>query len=144
LDSFWLQSEPQIRLGFFAGSLLMMAILEYIFPKRPLQANRRLRWFNNLGIVALNSVLLRILLPIFPVGLAFLVTERSWGLLPALGLSPFVAVIITVIFFDLAIYGQHVLFHHIPFFWRFHRMHHTDQDGLYRCFRFASFGRPYL
>ncbi len=26
------------------------------------------------------------------------------------------------------IYGQHVVFHHVPWLWRLHRMHHADLD----------------
>jgi sterol desaturase/sphingolipid hydroxylase (fatty acid hydroxylase superfamily) len=29
---------------------------------------------------------------------------------------------------DLAIYFQHVMFHSLPLFWRFHRVHHSDLD----------------
>ena len=29
---------------------------------------------------------------------------------------------------DLVIYLQHALFHVVPLFWRFHRVHHTDLD----------------
>ncbi|MFO1005890.1 MAG: sterol desaturase family protein [Planctomycetaceae bacterium] len=29
---------------------------------------------------------------------------------------------------DLAIYGQHVLFHLVPVFWRLHKVHHADLD----------------
>ena len=34
----------------------------------------------------------------------------------------------SVILLDLAIYGQHVVFHAVPFLWRLHRMHHADLD----------------
>jgi len=33
-----------------------------------------------------------------------------------------------IIFLDLMIYLQHVVVHMIPFFWRFHRVHHSDLD----------------
>ena len=29
---------------------------------------------------------------------------------------------------DLTIYGQHVMFHAVPFLWRMHRMHHADLE----------------
>ena len=29
---------------------------------------------------------------------------------------------------DLVIYAQHVVFHHVPWLWRLHRMHHADLD----------------
>ncbi len=33
-----------------------------------------------------------------------------------------------VLILDLAIYLQHLMFHHVPAFWRLHRVHHTDLD----------------
>ena len=33
-----------------------------------------------------------------------------------------------VVFLDLMIYLQHVVLHMIPFFWRFHKVHHSDLD----------------
>jgi sterol desaturase/sphingolipid hydroxylase (fatty acid hydroxylase superfamily) len=38
------------------------------------------------------------------------------------------AVVLSVILLDLAIYLQHVLFHAVPVLWRLHRMHHADLD----------------
>jgi len=43
-------------------------------------------------------------------------------------LPDWLAVIFSVIILDLALYLQHVLFHAVPFLWRFHRVHHTDLD----------------
>jgi sterol desaturase/sphingolipid hydroxylase (fatty acid hydroxylase superfamily) len=39
-----------------------------------------------------------------------------------------VAVVAGVVLFDLFIYIQHVLFHHVPSLWRLHGVHHTDLD----------------
>ena len=33
-----------------------------------------------------------------------------------------------MILLDLAIYGQHVIFHAVPVLWRLHRMHHADTE----------------
>ena len=38
------------------------------------------------------------------------------------------AVPLSVIVLDLAIYLQHVLFHAVPALWRLHRMHHADLE----------------
>ena len=35
---------------------------------------------------------------------------------------------LAVLVLDLAIYLQHVLFHHVPVLWRLHRVHHADLD----------------
>ena len=36
--------------------------------------------------------------------------------------------LIAIIVQDLVIYAQHVVFHRVPIFWRFHKMHHADPD----------------
>jgi sterol desaturase/sphingolipid hydroxylase (fatty acid hydroxylase superfamily) len=86
------------------------------------------RWPSNLGIVVLNTALLRILLPATAVSLALLGTHRAWGLLNNLPLPSWTTVVASVILLDLAIYLQHVMFHAVPALWRVHRMHHADLD----------------
>jgi sterol desaturase/sphingolipid hydroxylase (fatty acid hydroxylase superfamily) len=87
-----------------------------------------MRWPSNLAIVALNTVLLRILLPATAVSLASLSAQRHWGLLNNLPLPWWSTVVGSVVLLDLAIYLQHVMFHAVPALWRLHRMHHTDLD----------------
>jgi sterol desaturase/sphingolipid hydroxylase (fatty acid hydroxylase superfamily) len=60
--------------------------------------------------------------------MALIAQERSWGLLNWAEPPYWVAVVIGVALLDLAIYLQHVLFHAVPFLWRFHKMHHADLD----------------
>jgi len=38
------------------------------------------------------------------------------------------AILLSVLALDLAIYLQHLMFHAVPLFWRLHRMHHADLD----------------
>jgi sterol desaturase/sphingolipid hydroxylase (fatty acid hydroxylase superfamily) len=38
------------------------------------------------------------------------------------------AVLLSILLLDLAIYLQHVLFHAVPGLWRLHRMHHADLE----------------
>ena len=45
-----------------------------------------------------------------------------------MSLPSWIEVVLAVLVLDLAIYGQHVLFHHVPALWRVHRMHHADLD----------------
>jgi len=103
-----------------------MAVWEAAAPRRPRSQTRLTRWPSNLGIVVLNTALLRILLPATAVSLALLDTHRAWGLLNNLPLPSWTTVVASVILLDLAIYLQHVMFHAVPALWRVHRMHHTD------------------
>lgn len=121
-------SEAVTRLGIFLGVLALCAVWESVFPKRNRSFNRWVRWPGNLGIAVLNTILLRLLFPVAAVGLAVIAEQKEWGLLNNLNLPNWLSILIAIIFLDLAIYLQHVLFHAVPFFWRLHRMHHADLD----------------
>ena len=120
--------ETAIRLSCFLGVLVAMAVLEAVLPRRARAVQRRRRWPANLGVVALNSVVLRLLFPATAVAVALAVEAHGGGLLPWLGLPGWAAVAVAVVLLDLAIYLQHVLFHAVPALWRLHRMHHADLD----------------
>ncbi|WP_448563869.1 sterol desaturase family protein [Trichothermofontia sp.] len=123
-----LSYEPLIRLGCFLGVLILMALWEVMAPCRPLLASKPQRWGSNLGLVVLNTALLRTLFPLSAVNLAAIAAARGWGILSWLMLPPWLAVILSVVLLDLIIYGQHVLFHFWPPLWRLHKVHHADCD----------------
>ncbi len=128
MSRFLLGHAPAIRLGVFAGLLLLMAVLEARAPRRPRLLPRRARWPGNLGIVAINTAALRLLIPLGAVGLAAIGERRGWGLLNHLPLAPWLRALAAFMLLDLAIYLQHVMFHAVPALWRLHRMHHADLD----------------
>jgi len=123
-----LAHEPMIRLAAFAGIFAAMALWELAAPRRRQVIGRLRRWPGNLGIVVLNTLLVRLAFPTAAVGVALLAESRGWGLFPALNAPPWLAVAAAVILLDLAIYLQHVLFHAVPVLWRLHRMHHADLE----------------
>ena len=110
------------------GVLVLMALWELWAPRRQPSIPRRRRWPSNLGIVALNTMVVRLAFPTAAVGVALHAEARGWGLLSLLNAPPWVLVALAVVLLDLAIYLQHVLFHAVPAFWRLHRMHHADLD----------------
>ena len=123
-----LTHEPMIRLLAFLGVFLIMAVWEAASPRRRRHVPRLLRWSNNLALVALDTALLRIAFPILAVGAAMVAADQGWGLLNLVEPPDWLAILAAVLVLDLAVYGQHVLFHHVPWFWRLHRMHHADLD----------------
>jgi sterol desaturase/sphingolipid hydroxylase (fatty acid hydroxylase superfamily) len=128
MSSTLLAYEPFIRLGAFAFVFSMMAAWEVLAPKRAQTLGRTSRWPSNLGIVALDAALVRVLFPTSAVALALLVEAKGWGLLNILSAPGWLSVLISVIFLDLVIYAQHVLFHRVPSLWRLHQMHHADTE----------------
>ena len=120
--------ELAIRLIFFFGVFAIMAWWEIKAPRRVLSLSKTIRWFNNLGLVFLNSLILRLLFPAAAVGVAAFATENGWGLLNYYQVTPAAAAGIAVIAMDFVIYLQHVLVHAVPTLWRVHRVHHADLD----------------
>src|SRR5215510_5132419 len=120
--------EPLIRLAVFGGIFIVMAVWELLAPRRPQAVARNWRWPNNLGVVAVDVLLVRILLPITAVGLALIAEAHGIGLFNMIALPTWASIVISVILLDLAIYLQHVLFHAVPALWRLHRMHHADLE----------------
>lgn len=128
MDEFVMGHELAVRLTCFFVVFAAVAGVEIILPRRALTASKPLRWVNNLGLVALNSIVLRLLFPAAAVGMATFAEQEGWGLFHYLQISPALALLASVILLDLAIYLQHVMFHAVPLLWRLHRMHHADMD----------------
>ena len=120
--------EATIRLSCFGGVLLLVALWETLAPRRLRTVARLTRWTSNLGIVVLNTVVLRLIFPAAAVGMAVFVGEQGWGVLNHYAVPPWVAVVLAVIALDLVIYLQHVMVHAVPILWRLHRVHHADPD----------------
>lgn len=122
------QVEIAVRLGFFVGVLLVMALWEFRAPRRALSVRKSPRWASNLGLVVLNTFAARLLIPITAVAAAMLAQSRGWGLLQQVDWPLWFEVVLAVLAFDLAIYLQHVMFHAVPALWRLHMVHHADLD----------------
>jgi len=115
------------RVGVFFLVLLIMAAAEAAAPRRKLRFGRQ-RWTANLGIVVLNGLIVRLLLPGGAVAVAWWADAHHVGLLHLFGWTGGLAIIVAIILLDLAIYAQHVLFHAVPALWRLHMVHHADRD----------------
>jgi len=120
--------EPQLRLAAFVGVLLAMAAWEVAAPLRPLRQPRASRWPGNLGVVAVSTLLVRLLVPVVPVGAAMAVAARGGGLLNWTTLPGWLDFVIAFVALDLVIYAQHRAMHAVPLLWRLHRMHHADLE----------------
>ena len=120
--------EQTIRLVAFLGVLAAIAAWELAAPRRKLTDDKRGRWFSNLALVAIDTLVVRLVLPVLPVGMALMAQARGWGILNQVDLPYWLDILLAVIALDFVIYLQHVMFHFLPILWRLHRMHHTDLD----------------
>ncbi len=125
LTQFVLAHEPALRLGSFALVLTVLAGAERLGPARG-DARPARRQGANLGLMALNTVLLRVAFPVLVVAVAAQVYARGGGLFGPLGLPAWLQIALTVLLFDMTIYWQHRALHVIAPLWRLHRVHHSD------------------
>jgi sterol desaturase/sphingolipid hydroxylase (fatty acid hydroxylase superfamily) len=121
-------AEPLIRLAAFLGVFLAVALWEALAPRRKAAFARRDRWPHNLGLLAVDSLVVRLLAPGAAIALAVAGEARGWGLINAVGLPGWAALLLAIVLLDLAIYFQHVMFHAVPMLWRLHRVHHSDLE----------------
>ncbi len=128
VEEILLAQEPLIRSLFFFSILGVMAVWEIFAPSRRLSVSKSLRWGNHLGLVVLNTVLLRAFFPLAAVGFAATFADQGWGLFNVLDLPRNLVILLSVIALDLIIYWQHVLFHALPILWQLHKVHHADRD----------------
>lgn len=121
-------NEPVIRLVAFAGVLAALIVWEFAGPRRARQIGRLSRWPGNLALVALNTLLVRLVFPLGAAGAALWAEGAGVGLFNVVALPGWVTFLLSLLVLDLVIYAQHVAFHRVPVLWRMHRVHHADLD----------------
>jgi len=128
IENLVLEREAVLRLSCFAAVFVAMCLWEIAAPRRPLSVSKLQRWTHNIGLLFLNSLVLRVLFPAAAVGIAYTTAVSGWGLFNRVDLPYWFEVLVAVLLLDLAIYLQHVLMHRVPLLWRLHRVHHADLD----------------
>jgi sterol desaturase/sphingolipid hydroxylase (fatty acid hydroxylase superfamily) len=95
---------------------------------RAVQTSKLRRDVRNLVIaVPAGGVMQALELPI-AFKLAELAQRKKWGILRRLPLPPVVAGAVGILLLDYTLYWWHFLTHRVPFLWRFHQVHHLDQE----------------
>ena len=120
--------EIALRLSAALFIFAAMAVWEWRLPRRRFSGRRKDRWIGNVGILAIDILAVRLIAPLAAVGAGLLAEKNGWGLLNVFDVPFWPAAVLSVIALDLTVYGQHVVFHHVPWLWRVHRMHHADVE----------------
>jgi len=132
MDGLLGQSDGLIRLTIFVSVFLVMAAIELGWPKRMLIASKKRRWLTNIGIGAVDTVVLRLMamlaVPVAAVAAALYAEQHHLGLLNQVAWPEWIKVVVALLVLDLAIWGQHLVSHKVPLFWRLHKVHHADRD----------------
>ena len=126
------QGDGLIRFGVFVAIFLVMAAVEFAWPRRKLIASKGRRWFTNISISVTAGVLIRLMavavVPIAAVTAAFYAQDHEIGLLNQVSWPAWVKIVVSLVALDLAIWAQHLASHKIPILWRLHKVHHADRD----------------
>lgn len=117
-----------LSLAIIASGFLLFAGIELLVPFRRLSRPRLGRWVTNLALFALDSLALRLLLPLAMIGTALLAEDSGWGLFNSVGWPLWLEAVLAILLLDLALYLQHWASHRVPLLWRMHRVHHLDRD----------------
>jgi sterol desaturase/sphingolipid hydroxylase (fatty acid hydroxylase superfamily) len=119
-------SESAWRLGIFLNVLIMLTLLKARLHEPNPAPDRARRWPANAGLVLVDTLLGRVLLPAGAVGAALWAQSRGLGLFNALAWPAWLEFALALLLLDLAIYWQHRLLHVVSWLWPLHRVHHTD------------------
>ena len=95
---------------------------------RPVHRSKLRRDIRNLAIAAPAGVVLQALEMPLAFTLAESAQQRGWGILPALPLARPISLIAGILLLDYTLYWWHYLTHRVPVLWRFHQVHHLDQE----------------
>lgn len=117
--------EAALRLGAFLGVLGLLLAAERLAPFRG-DARAGRRQARNIGLVAIDTALLRLAFPVLAVAWAAAMQAAGVGLFALTAWPWWLEVVLAVLVLDAAIYWQHRIFHAVPALWRVHRMHHSD------------------
>ena len=112
---------------FFGGASLVV-LWEWLAPRRQVAASLRPRWIGNFALYALNNLAIRFAFPLLSIGFALWTIDHGLGILEQVALPHWTAVAVSILVLDFSKYLQHFLLHRVPLLWRFHRIHHADQD----------------
>jgi sterol desaturase/sphingolipid hydroxylase (fatty acid hydroxylase superfamily) len=109
----------------FFGMIAAMGVAELLVPRARRTQDRKHRWPANVVLTAL-TILTAPLVPLGIIGVAIYAHQIDFGLIPYLGVSAWVALILGLLLRSLVSYVTHLLMHKVPWFWRIHRVHHLD------------------
>lgn len=125
---FFIENEAMLRLSSFVILLFILMGLQLIRPRRLPESGSWYRQVNNILLLVVNIVVVRLLVPLALFDVAVYAAENNIGLFNTVEIPLLINVVLTLIIFDLLIYVQHVITHKVNFLWRIHRVHHIDPE----------------
>ena len=118
----------KLKLTMYWSGVVLFLVLELFLAYRQSSVSKPRRWLANLPLSMVNGLVYHWLY--FAVILAILNqnTEGRYGFLNYLELPYWGKFVLSMVILDFVLYIWHLLNHEVPFFWRFHRVHHSDMN----------------
>lgn len=123
-----LEHQAELQYGLLVAVLGGMLAWETWLPRRDFAVPLGARWFNQIALTALGSLVVRAIAPVAAISLAALAQDERWGLLNAVAVPAWLSIVLGVMAVDLGMYVQHRMYHAVPLLWRVHQVHHCDLD----------------
>jgi len=120
--------QQYIYTDVYFAVLAAMLFLEIIYPLRNSKHSLLIRWTSNISLGLFGTFLQKFLMPVVAVTFAIYVKQQGWGLFNLVAVPGWIAIILSLLVLDYSRYVIHWLFHYIPLFWSFHKIHHSDPD----------------
>jgi sterol desaturase/sphingolipid hydroxylase (fatty acid hydroxylase superfamily) len=117
-----------LRGAVFLIAFSAVAFSEKRWPRLNGHHPKNIRWQRNLGLIAIDVVVVYLLMPFTAVMVATRVQDHQLGILNQIPLPTVIVWLIALIWMDLVIYWQHRWFHQLRWLWRLHKVHHIDMD----------------
>jgi len=111
-----------------AALVVLLLLLQWRFPLRRQHFSLFRRLVRNYVLSIPGFVIVRLAMLPIPFAVAVWAQHRHIGLLNWLGLRGWIAGVAGFVLLDYAYWWWHWANHVLPFFWRFHNVHHTDLD----------------
>jgi sterol desaturase/sphingolipid hydroxylase (fatty acid hydroxylase superfamily) len=118
-------SEETFQLVRTVGLAAALALAVAIERFRP-HERMRTAWRTNLGLWAVDAVLMTVVCGACGWVVAGWAAERQLGLLGFVGAGPWLGIGVGLVGLDAVSYFWHRANHQLPLLWRFHRVHHAD------------------
>jgi sterol desaturase/sphingolipid hydroxylase (fatty acid hydroxylase superfamily) len=128
MEHWLIENETLLRGYAFYGMLSLVALWESLLPARRPTTSTALRWVNNVALLIMENVFMRWVFPLFAVMMSLYAAERGLGLFNQVAAPLWLALPVTIVLLDAKAYLVHRLLHTVPWFWRLHKVHHTDLD----------------
>lgn len=121
-----LQYFEPIAHGLLALGLLLCLWVEGRWPLVGSLQNRASRWQTNIGIYVLGAVFMALAYePLNTLAIEWGALP-GWGGLAATDWPTWVKIVLGLLVIDLFQYLLHAASHHVPWWWRLHKIHHSD------------------